>query len=282
MTECMMTGPVHGAWHERIIKERNRAGMRDDLASAAVHLTWTAGFVSSAEDHERAMASAGWTWFPSGMKLPLPAYRRSRTASCPSLKEAELPQRSAERCSSYGSVPVPCVGSGDLPKPPTAPAPSMRLPSMEGLETACEVRHSSGKASGAGFCFQGQDATNLRRRPLSLGHLKSGWKAGGDVGSTSTSASSGSRRDPSLFKEGEFGTMLRWRPSSSLLRRKGSGVGRKVGPSPEAKCSHHRIHTVGLDVASSSPSPVVQGGKPAVLRPSFCAASSSSTDKRNV
>lgn len=250
MTECMMTGPVHGAWHERIIKERNRAGMRDDLASAAVHLTWTGGSVSTAKDHKRAMASAGWTWFPSGMKLPLPAYRRSsRSASCPALKEAELPEKSAERC---GSIPIPGMVAGELPKPPTAPAPSMRLPTMEGLETACEMRRSSWLTSGAGFCFQGQDTASRRRRPVTLGDLKGDLKAGGDFGSASTSASSGSLRNPGLFKESEFGMTLRWRPSSSLLRRKGSSSGRRGSPTP-AKCGQDRGHTLGLEVRSFSP-----------------------------
>lgn len=213
--------------------------MRDDLASAAVHLTWTGGSVSTAKDHKRAMASAGWTWFPSGMKLPLPAYRRSnRSASCPALK-AELAEKSAERC---GSIPIPGAVAREFPKPPTAPAPSMRLPSMEGLETACEVRRASGLTSGGGFCFQGQDSTSCRRRPVTLGELKADLKSGGEYGSASTSASSGSVRHPGLFKESEFGMTLRWRPSSSLLRRKGS----RGSPKP----ANDRGHTLGLEVRS--------------------------------
>mmetsp|Transcript_15466 Transcript_15466/g.27120 ORF Transcript_15466/g.27120 Transcript_15466/m.27120 type:complete len:228 (+) Transcript_15466:53-736(+) len=178
--ECLFTGPVHGAWHERIIKERNVAGLRDDLASAAVHLTWTAGKLTSPSQHASEQAEASWMWFPSGMKLALPPSRKNRRAkSMPNIKE-ELPEGAASRTA---LMPKTAEISKDS-------RPTVRLPT--GLE--------SSKPAAA------------RRRPVTSEKMALG---------DGSSECSDRHRDAAFFRQDLDGHQaLRWRPASSLSKRK--------------------------------------------------------------
>ncbi|CAE8709396.1 unnamed protein product [Polarella glacialis] len=81
----------NGNWHERIIKECRAANERDDLASAAVHLTWR-GNAEHSTPKEESDAPLQWTWMPSGMKLALSPTRRLRPGEKEQLRQQQLQQ----------------------------------------------------------------------------------------------------------------------------------------------------------------------------------------------
>eukprot|EP00931_Biecheleriopsis_adriatica_P087952 TRINITY_DN62353_c0_g1_i1.p1 TRINITY_DN62353_c0_g1~~TRINITY_DN62353_c0_g1_i1.p1 ORF type:complete len:291 (-),score=58.68 TRINITY_DN62353_c0_g1_i1:10-804(-) len=201
---AMMTGPVHLAYHQRIIKEREVAGVRDDLASAAVHLTWK-GPDEASPASQGGAKEVSWTWFPSGMKLALPSNRAlQKTATCPTLKEGFSPEalkRSATLPAAFEIAEGPAI--------------SWRLPSMDSREA------SSCLSRAASAVNLDTKSTVPRKRPTHE-ELKS------DLGRAASNlgASCGrpqASKDLSFFKQAEEGLSLRWRPSSSLNRRKVGG-----------------------------------------------------------